>query len=376
MALKGSLGRRLRATAEVDFPGIDDFFEPIMESIATHDMQVIRQSESCRVVTDIGLAMLAIGPGKLFLTVEADDEASLNRLKYALYGPISFIAASEKPIIKWSGDDTGLTPFDELRVVTVTRTSLITPHMLRIVFTGENLDRFDRMDQLHCRLIFQPKGTLRPEWPGLDANGHIVWPEGRKLDTRVYTIRAIDATKGEVTIDFALHPQAGPATRWAMEAARGDIIGMVGPAANGLEPAEFFVFAGDETALPGIARMMEALDQGATGQAFIEVEGPAEVQQLVCPPGIAVNWLFRHGRPAGTTSLLEEAVRNVTWPANLSSAFFWGGCEHKAFCKIHRLLRHERGLPRERMVLYSHWHRLLSEEQIIQEGAAAYLPDP
>ncbi|MEO1989180.1 MAG: siderophore-interacting protein [Martelella sp.] len=375
MREKTSLGMRFRAEAKVDFPRIDDFFEPIVESIATHDMQVIRQNESCRVVTDIGLGMLEIGPGKLFLTVEANDTASLNRLKYALYGPISFIAVSEKPVIRWSGDDTGLTPFDELRVVKVARTFLITPHMRRIVFAGEDLGRFDRIDQLHCRLIFQPRGTLRPEWPGLDANGHIIWPEGRKLDTRVYTIRAINAAKGEVTIDFALHPKAGPATRWAMEAGPGDIIGMVGPAANGLEQAEFYVFAGDETALPGIARMMEALVRSATGHAFIEVDSPDDVPDLHCPPGITVNWLFRNGKPAGTTSLLEEAVRNVSWPADLSSVFFWGGCEHKAFRKIHRLLRHERGLPRERMVFYSHWHRSLSEEQIIAEGATAYLPE-
>ncbi len=375
MREQGLSGQRFRAMADVDFPRIDDFFESIIQSIATHDMQVTRQENSCRVVTDIGSAELEIRPGRLLLAVEADNAASLNRMKYALYGPISFIAASEKPAIEWSGDDTGLTPLDELRVVMVSQASLITPHMRRIVFAGEDLGRFDRIDQLHCRLIFQPKGTLRPEWPGLDANGHIVWPEGRKLDTRVYTIRAIDAAKAEVTIDFALHPQAGPATRWAIEAAPGDIIGMVGPAANGLASAEFYVFAGDETALPGIARMMEALDQGATGQAFIEVDGPAEVQQFVCPPGIAINWLFRHGRPAGTTSLLEEAVRNVTWPADLSSAFFWGGCEHKVFRKIHRLLRRECGLPRDRMVFYSHWHRSLSEEQIIEKGAAAYLPE-
>ena len=375
MCEKPSKDLRFRAMAEVDFPRIDDFFALIVDSIATHDMQVVRQNKSCRVVSDIGVATLETRPGKLFLSVEAEDGASLNRLKYALYGQISFIAASEKPVIDWSGDDTGLTPFDELRVVTVSRAFLITPHMRQIVFSGEDLGRFDRMDQLHCRLIFQPKGTLQPEWPGLDANGHIVWPEGRKLETRVYTIRAIDAAKGEVTIDFALHPQAGPATRWAMEAAPGDIVGMVGPAANGLEPAEFYVLAGDETALPGIARILEALDRSATGHVFIEVSCPEEVQQLACPSGISVNWLFRDGKPAGTTSLLEDAVRAVSWPTDLSSASFWGGCEHGAFRRIHRLLRHDRGLPRARMVLYSHWHRTLSEEQIIEQGASAYLPD-
>ncbi|MET3600149.1 siderophore-interacting protein [Martelella mangrovi] len=366
---------RFRASAEIDFPKIDAYFESIIESIATHDMQVIRKGPCCRVVSDFGTAQLEALPGQLLLTVETDDRAALNRMKYALYGPISFIAARENPVIVWSGDDTGLTPLDDLRVVQVKETAQLTPHMRRIVFSGADLGRFDRIDQLHCRLIFQPKGTRVPEWPGLDANGHIIWPEGRKLDTRVYTIRAIDAAKGEVTIDFVLHAHAGPATRWAMAAAPGDVIGMVGPAANGLEPAAFYVFAGDETALPGIARMMAALDRSATGHAFIEVDGPDDVQKLDCPPGISLNWLFRSGAPAGTTTQLQEAVRAVIWPSDLSSAFFWGGCEHKAFRKIHRLLRHERGLPRDRMVLYSHWHRLLSEEQIIEEGASAYLPD-
>lgn len=370
-----STERCFRATAKVDFPRIDAFFEPIVESIATHDMQVIREGKSCRVVSPIGMAKLETGPGTLFLTVEADDGASLNRMKYALYGPISFIAASENPVIVWSGDDTGLTPLDDLRVVKVSRAFPVTPHLRRIVFSGENLQRFDRIDQLHCRLIFQPKGTLRPEWPALDANGHIVWPQGRKLNARVYTIRAIDAARGEVTIDFVLHPHAGPATSWAMKAEPGDVAGMVGPAANGLEPAQFYVFAGDETALPGIARMLACLPEGAAGHAFVEVDNPEEAQALECPPGISLNWLFRAGAPAGTTALLEEAVRTVIWPDDLSSAFFWGGCEHGTFRRIHRLLRHERGLPRDRMVLYSHWHRALNEEQIIEEGASAYLPE-
>ena len=54
---------------------------------------------------------------------------------------------------------------------------------------------------------------------------------------------------------------------------------------------------------------------------------------------------------------------------------FWGGCEHKAFRAIHRYLRHDLGLPAARQVLYSYWHRTLSEEQIIEIGAPAYLAE-
>ena len=50
-------------------------------------------------------------------------------------------------------------------------------------------------------------------------------------------------------------------------------------------------------------------------------------------------------------------------------------CEHKAFRAIHRYLRHDLGLPAARQVLYSYWHRTLSEEQIIEIGAPAYLAE-
>lgn len=167
----------------------------------------------------------------------------------------------------------------------------------------------------------------------------------------------------------------GPtATRWALDAAPGDIVGILGPAANGAKPAEFYVLAGDETGLPGIARLLEHLSEDARGVAFIEIDSPAEQLPLIHPPGIELCWLHRQGAPAGGTSLLPDAVRSVIWPTDLEGAFFWGGCEHKAFRQLHRLLRQEVRLPAERQMLYSHWNRTFSEEEIIAIGADAYLP--
>jgi NADPH-dependent ferric siderophore reductase len=246
--------------------------------------------------------------------------------------------------------------------------------MRRLHFHGEDLARYDRPDQLHCRLIFQPKDVDVPQWPLLDDSGHVRWPQERKLDTRVYTIRRIDADRGEMTIDFALHESPGPATRWALDAAIGDMVGVLGPAANGPKDSSFYVLAGDETALPGIARILEWMDRRAEGQVFVEVNDRAAELALTKPPGVELKWLHRQGRGAGTTDLLVDALRSVSWPRDLGSAFFWGGCEHAAFREIHRILRHEVGLPKTRQTLYSHWHRSLSEEDIISIGGEAYLP--
>lgn len=90
--------------------------------------------------------------------------------------------------------------------------------------------------------------------------------------------------------------------------------------------------------------------------------------------GISIQWLYRNGKSAGTTTLLQDAIGSIRWPTCRENVFFWGGCEHKAFSAIHRHLKNVVGLSRDRFVLYSHWHRSLGEEDIIAKGAYAYLP--
>lgn len=376
---KATCPRTYRATADVSFPRLDHFLDPILRSIETHDMTVRASPDGAEgaayaVTSAFGNARLDIHPQRLRLTVETVEAHALNRIKHALVGAIGFIAASERLDIVWTGDEVGPALPADLRMLRVARMEWLTSRMKRVVFSGDDLARYDRPDQLHCRLIFQPRSAASLQWPVLDDRGHVVWPGGQKLPTRVYTIRHIDAAAGELTVDFALHERPGPATRWAMAAEPGDIVGSLGPAANGTKPAAFYVLAGDETGLPGIARLLEQMPPTVRGIAFIEVSDPADEVPLTAPLTMEVRWLHRHGAAAGTTSLLPDAMRSVTWPDDLADVFVWGGCEHKAFRAIHRYLRHEVGLPAERQTLYSHWNRTLSEDDIIAIGAEAYLP--
>lgn len=112
----------------------------------------------------------------------------------------------------------------------------------------------------------------------------------------------------------------------------------------------------------------------ATGHAFIEVDAKTDELPLRCPAGLVVVWLHRSGADACTTSLLEDGLRTVRWPEKLDTEFVWGGCEHRAFSAIHRYLKKDVGLSRNRFVFYSHWHKHLSEEEITTTGAEAYLP--
>jgi NADPH-dependent ferric siderophore reductase len=63
--------------------------------------------------------------------------------------------------------------------------------------------------------------------------------------------------------------------------------------------ADDLLLAGDETALPAIAAILERLPGHATGTALIEVPDVADVITLAAPPGIRVAWLPRNGADCG-----------------------------------------------------------------------------
>ncbi|MFY0057010.1 siderophore-interacting protein, partial [Acinetobacter baumannii] len=90
---------------------------------------------------------------------------------------------------------------------------------------------------------------------------------------------------------------------FAERAVVGDRVGVVGPGGGGLVAADWYLFAGDETALPAIARMLESLPAQARGKVFLEVADEAEIQPLTAPPSVDIEWLFRNGEPAGGTTL-------------------------------------------------------------------------
>lgn len=366
--------RLFSARAVIAFPRVSAFLPDILDSIATHDMEVAPRGAGHVVSSRFGIATVEAGEGTLALTVGSDEAEHLNRLKHALAGPIGFIARTENLELSWSGDNRGPSLPDDLRQLRVLRTHEVTRRTKRIVFAADDLERYDRPDQIHCRLLFSPEGARDPQWPKLDDDGRVVWPASGALPSRVYTIREIDVAAGLITIDFFLHEKPGPATRWAIRARPGSMVGMLGPAGNGPKPADWYLLAGDETGLPGIARILADLPDQARGFALVEVDSAEDEQALRRPSGVELHWLHRTDALPGSSTLLVEAVRACAWPDDSASAFFWGGCEFLAFRAIHRHLRETIRLPRDRRVLYSHWHRGKSEEDIIAVGGEAYLP--
>lgn len=230
--------------------------------------------------------------------------------------------------------------------------------MRRIRFSGQDVARFAPLEALHVNLLLQQPGLREPQWPRVGPDGRILWDNPHlRPAARKYTVRSVDADAGTLDIDFVLHDDAGPGSTFAQRARVGDQIGIIGPGGGGLADADWYLFAGDETALPAISRMLEHLPAKARGIVFIEVADAAEIQPLKFAASIDVQWLCRNGAEAGTTTLLVDAVRGAAFPDNGSKTYAWVGCEFEAFRTLRSHLRAERGFKKHENLIVSYWRR-------------------
>jgi NADPH-dependent ferric siderophore reductase len=289
--------------------------------------------------------------------VSAADQTSLAYLQWGVTEHVGEFAPGPAPEVVWQGGLGAGAPLPYFREMRVVRALQVTPRMRRLTLAGEDLHRFSH-DGLHIRLLLAPKEGVQPVWPVMAADGRQAWPEGLRPVNRVYTIRRIDVEAGEIDVDFVLHEGDDmPGATFAAQAVAGDVVGMTGPGGSELKDADWCVLAGDETALPAIGRMLEEMPAGRRVVALIEIADDAERQYLTTKASLDLRWLSRDGRPAGTTSLLVDAIREIDFPGDDSSIFVWAGCEHAAAREIRAHLRKERDLPRGRSLVAAYWRR-------------------
>lgn len=306
-----------------------------------------------------GSGILEADADSITLRAEAADEASLARVKFMLAWRLEEFAKADKPEIIWTGDGCDRTELLNFRETRVSRIADITPHLRRLTLAGQDLGRFDS-NNFHVKLLIPPTGA-EPAWPVMGRNGMPVWPEGDKRPiVRTYTVRGVDVAAGELDIDFVMHEDAGPGSAFAARAKAGDVIGVMGPGGRGHVESDWYCLVGDETALPAISRILEAMPSSAQGVALVEVNDASEELAISHPPGVSLVYLHRDDAEPGTTSLLVDAARAVEWPSS-GSVYAWAGVEFEAFRAIRAYWRKERELDRTRHLAMAYWRRGFSE---------------
>ncbi|ANY07175.1 siderophore-interacting protein [Pseudonocardia sp. HH130630-07] len=242
-----------------------------------------------------------------------------------------------------------------LRELEVLRTRRIGPSLQRVTLGGPGLAGFhSHCDEEHVRLVFPDgDGVLRLPEPDGDM---LHWPRPRPV-SREYTVRRHDAAAGELDIDLVLH-DGGLAADWARTVSPGARIPVAGPPGGLAIPRGYdhYLLAGDLSALPAIARILERLPADAAGRAFVEVADAGEELPLTAPAGVQVRWVHRDGVPAGVSDALARAVVADRPPAG-ARVFAWVAGETTAIKPVRRFLRDELGLdPADRDVT-GYWKR-------------------
>lgn len=157
----------------------------------------------------------------------------------------------------------------KLCMLHVVRAYDLTTLMRRIVLGGADLETFDVPSNAlgpYIKLLIPPQGVV-PEWPTLSPDGRLLWPpvETRPV-MRTYSVRKFDKEAGEMHVDFVLHGDRGIASGWAMRAQPGDPVGVWGPGCVTTQNIDWYLLAGDHTALPAIAFILENLPETAKGR--------------------------------------------------------------------------------------------------------------
>lgn len=229
---------------------------------------------------------------------------------------------------------------------TVQRVQPLTPRMLRIVFGGEELRSFQWSGPAsHIKLILGPTSAD---------------PEVRAL-SRTYTPRHFDASAGELTVDFVLHGE-GPASTWAAQAQPGQPMLIGGPGRSyAVDPlAQWLLIAGDESAIPAIATILETLPDSVPAEVLIEAND-ANDEFAIAPlrPNVTIRWLYR-ARPITPTDPTApagvELLAAVTaFQPPVGSGAIYVACEADAMRRIRRQLLVERAMTRESVTTRGYW---------------------
>ena len=355
-------GREYTAQARVALSNPAHVIAEFCEHMLEHNAEVSEGPQGPVLVIRGVRAQFSRDGEETLIDVAAPDLEGLYLARMSVASHILEFAGDDPPVIAWTGDGAEIARPPNFQTLDIIGLRTLTPHMRRLTLSGENVARFAGLQALHLNLLVQRPEATEPQWPGVGANGVIAWehPDLRPL-MRKYTVRAVDLAAGTIDIDFVLHDDAGPGSGFAQVASVGDRVGVVGPGGGGLVEADWYLFAGDETALPAIARMLEHLSAGARGKAFIEVADAAEIQPLTKKASIEIEWLLRNDRPAGSTTLLIDAIRATPFPGNDQRRYLWAGCEFEAFRAIRAFAREEKHLSKSEHLVVSYWRRGMAE---------------
>lgn len=237
------------------------------------------------------------------------------------------------------------------RELAVRRTETLTPRMMRVTIGGDELNGFEMPDPAgSVRLLLPEPGAATITMPVWNGN-EFLHDDGSRPALRTVTPRHHRSGDNELDVDVVLHGPT-PLATWAQSADAGTPVAMSGPG-RGYEidaTASGFLLVGDESALPAIAQLLEAIPRTTPVTVLAEVSEPSGRMTLPRADA-AVTW-FDQPTNEAPGSTLVDAVRGAEISGDTA---IWVAGEAAAVQSVRRHLFNERSIPRSRAVVRGYW---------------------
>ncbi|MGL5864863.1 MAG: siderophore-interacting protein [Dermatophilaceae bacterium] len=180
-------------------------------------------------------------------------------------------------------------------------------------------------------------------------------PASVRPDLRWYTIRSHDRAAARVDVDIVTHGDSGPGSAWACRVRPGDPVGLRASGAlyRGLEVGGRQVLVADETAVPSVAAVLEAMG-GPAVAAGHGVEVYVEVPDLAVLAAYDLGDARVHVRRGAPGSALLPALDRQLAAGGAPVTYAWACGESDLAAGARRVLvRH--GVDRRSIYFCGFW---------------------
>ena len=234
----------------------------------------------------------------------------------------------------------------------------MTPYLTKIALGGDGLANFRWPGPgSHLKLFLPEPGQRDVELPPADEQGLMInVPGGPRPTTRTFTPRRWDAASGQLDLEFVLHGH-GPASQWAAQAKPGDQVAVSQPRSTFevLPDTRWLLIAGDESALPAIATMLEAIGPDVTVHVLAEIEDAGHQVALPERAGTTIEWLPRTAGEKPGRALAAAVTAWVPPASDEGPGQIWAACEALVVRDIRAHLLGSLRFSRDRVVTRGYW---------------------
>jgi len=221
-----------------------------------------------------------------------------------------------------------------IRLTHVSSISDLSPHLRRIVLTGESLSDFPlSFEGSHVKVL-------------------VPQAESDSVKMRSYTIRFFNPETKQLALDFVVNRHQGPATDWASNVKVGDDVKIAGPGPLKISNYDHhsYLLIADITAMNAINGYLPRFKQSADVRAIISVPTRADIITMDYDDSTNTSWFIEDEE----TITLADKVREIAQGLDKDSHLFLG-LESSLIRLLRPILQDELAFDRINISAVGYW---------------------